>query len=698
MSGTHVFYNGVLMRDCVLTEYDQTLEMDQSHTDVVFSRTKITVESMLVAICPDTDITLQVGPNGLHNSIVWLPTDPGSSLINLAAEMDWFLPDRVKRVQQMLEEPRKDFWMAVNGATFKNRPSNDNQAAPSDTDIDQDPYRIVLAATGMTEQQVQDYRTGSTNLGKITAFFAGKTTEIDREKVLDCANGPMPKPVRIIKLDGGRAARIVFSIEVCRVYTQVDESAASLPPVRDAGRVVGIISNRWGIRETIDEEWKTNYNIEGVIRIADRRYQADAYRIMTTCHMIPYAQLTSREFYQTPDGLTLNYRYSMKEEGEAAPPLTVKWGGEFRESVQIGAITQSSMNVKVIGSVNPPGQMTNQQYKLYMFDVLMKIIGHRINITGNLANAIPGQHPKTQVIKDFTIMESIGKPEVGVSVLVSNSGEPMFNGLRLRVNTLLGKEMSLPGGYDPKWWPIPPAYTWDVESMSEKWELGSAYDQYFQSPASEWHGKPRGLAINHAQIGTRNNTIPTLSYMYELPTPTGDSLSNLAYGFNNDTDFYWAGSQFGGFSYIQVEAENLSTRKQGQMVLPLSKPRPVSAYGSAGVPGETISVVPIHAGVQKRQYKAVCSRIGTWPQVPLAQQTISQGGVVETLLDQEISLEPPKPDSDGKTLTYTIHCLFTYAINKAADFLRAPNDPRINLPTGSDLVAISQLVDGNRFT
>jgi hypothetical protein len=704
MSGTHLFYNGVLLRDCELVEYDQVIEQDESHTDVMYSRVSITVSSRLVSIVPDTDITPIIPANGLHPSTTWLPTDPGG-LPPSGSNLDWTLPDRLKRIMQLLEEPRKDFWLAINSTTFRGRPGLDPEAAPSDDFLQQDPYRIVLAATGLSNQDVTDAQESlgaidNAGLDYIKAFYAGKETKIERRKVIDCNNGPKPSPVKVAGFEGARVARLMFTIEICRPYTQAFDSSSSLPPVRDAARCKGIISHRWSIRESIDDEWKTSIAIEGSLRVSDRRYRPDAMRTMTTQYMIPWAKLESREFFQSKDGLSLSYRYNMKEAGVAPPPLTVKWEGNYRESVANGARTVSTVDCRLIGSVTPPGNMTIREYKLYMFEVLMKLLRSRVNLDGIPANAVAGQFPKTQILRDFTIFESMNKPEIGVSAVIDSAGEKMSDGLYLRLSSLLGTTANLnPAPYDPMWWPIPPAYTWDVAEMStgEKLSLGSAFDQYFQTPVSEWHGKPRGLAVNYYQQGSReSDAVTDTVYMTGLPTPRIEATATTTGTLSNNL-FYWSDTQYSGNSYIQFESENSQTRDEGVMVLPLSKPRPVySSSSSLGRAGDTVSIIPIHAGVQYRTFKSVATRTGTLPMVPVPKITINLENAVETLVKSEYHLENPKPSSDGKTLNFTIQCRFVYALSQPSSYARLPTDQRLMDGITSDLIAIGSFTDGNR--
>lgn len=653
MSGTHLYYNGVLLRDCELLEFDQLIEKDKSGTDPLYSRFRITVASTLVSLLGMDDYTPPT--TDIHLSTIASPLPARN-----------FLVDRLHGIQEKLQEFRKDFWFAINGSSYRTLAAVDD--APVDTDASNSPYRIVLAATGLL--------TDVSIAGKVGHYFTGKETDIDRVDVIDADNGPKPSNVRITKIDGGRAMRVQMTIEVCRCVCG-EESDYTAPPVRDATRVEGVISNRWSVRETIDETWRTSFTIEGVLVISDQRYKADSMRLMTSQHLIPYAKLTGREFFVAEDGLTLRYRYSMQEVGAAPPPLIVDWEGTYTEKSDQSAITMSTINAKIKGTVTPPNGWTLELYKSYMMDVLLKLITSRITLDGNNPGKLPGTNPHEHIIKDFTIIETMNKPELAINVIVQNQADEMFSDFQLRLFNL-GKAMEFIG-YDEKWWPIPSAYTWDTETMRrEKSLLGSAYDAFYQSPCSEWHGKPRGMFVDDAKeragdtiyVYTEISGPPTLTNYVPFPTYTP--------GGGSPEQFNWSEDQVTkGASYISVEAENRYEGNRGKMVLPLSKAR-ASSSGT-----QTLVVIPVHAGVTMRSFTMVCSRDNDWPKVPAPKEVLALSGKpIETLVSAVVLPEAPKLGTDGKTFTYTVQCKFDYAVSNTPTEFKVPRDPRVKPISG----------------
>jgi hypothetical protein len=666
MSGTHVFYNNVLMRDCELIEFDQLIENEKSGTDPKYSRFRITVASTLISL-------LSTDPEAAPPSSLEQPAGHLSTVaIPHSGSFKWTLPDRIEVIQQRLQEHRKDFWFAINGATYK--PQVDPEQPPIDTPASNDQYRVLLAATGLD-------REGKAT-GNLAGYYTGRETAIYRREVIDADHGPKTSNVRILKIDGGRACRVQVTIEVCR-YIKSDASEPATPPTRDAAKVEGVISNRWSIRESLDDDQRTSITVEGVLIVSDHRYKADAMRLMTSTHLIPYAKMTGREFYVAENGLELQYRYNMQERGPAPPELIVNWDGTYTEKMEGYAMTNSVISLKIRGTTAPPAGWSLRAYKLYMLDVLMKMIGARIRLDVNNPNRLPGFNPHDQIVKDFTLVESMNQPELSVSCVIQHAGDQLHRDFLLRVDSV-GRELPF-ANYDPRWWPIPPAFTWDVASMNslEKKFFGSNYDMYSQTPQDSWHGKPRGWAVEFAPEERTGD----LDSVYIVAGPggaQGPALSNVTInGFASDS-LNWSDEHTQrGASYISVESENKYAGDRGKMALPLSKPR-VDPYGATGP--ETSIAIAVHAGITLREFVFNCTRQNDWPKIPAPKDKLlvppvpgqANGAMSETLL--KATVVPFKPDfePDGRTGVYTVQCRFVYMTSRAPEAFRVPRDPRIN--------------------
>ncbi|MGN6136529.1 MAG: hypothetical protein ACTHOU_18755, partial [Aureliella sp.] len=330
MSGTHLFYNGVLMRDCQTLEWNQAIEYDESHTDVLYSRVRITVVSTLIGLFRNPEDNQ---PTTDGTRAMWEFEQQNKSTVAVRPIAGETIVDRLQEIQSLLSKPRKDFWYALNAVT-SNRPPADHVPYADYTQVGS--YRVVLAATGLDQKiynavKDQQKKDAKARLGELlpegnVSGPLGQKTRIEKKRVIDCNNGPKPISVSVVAINGGQNIRVQFTIEVCRPFTTAKDDdpavTSSVPLVRDAGDTSGkgVISNRWKITEELDQAWQTSLAIEGTLVVSDHRFKPDAMRLMTSCALFPYAQLQRRQFAYSADGLTMKYRYEMRETGIAPPP------------------------------------------------------------------------------------------------------------------------------------------------------------------------------------------------------------------------------------------------------------------------------------------------------------------------------------------------------------------------------------------
>ena len=674
MSGTHLYYNGILMRDCKIDEYVDSIEYDESGVDPLYSRIRITAVSSLVAI---TRYGIQSNPSTVlseHPSTIGIDTQYQTG--PAAPDVDFTTAvGRLKLIEERLQQPRKDFWLAVHAAT-RNVPAN----FPIDDFSTMASFRIVLAATGEQYDQTSATSPNRNPNAKIEAF-AGEDTDIDRDTVLDSNSGPRPISARATFV-GGQFIRVELSIEICRcLCEEIPGGEGAAAPVRDARKVDGVISNKWSVTESIDQNWATTHTIDGTLVVKDQRFKAMAMRTMVHPRLFPYAKLESREFTVDKTGLKLGYRFTIKERGSAPPPGLVDWDGTYTESSGPGTGNQiGSLSLRVRGPIARPAGMTAKQQKSIMLRALYAIAESRISGINGAWNPLPGQNNKTAVVKDGVVIEKMGQPELELRISVQYSSAEL-NEFNLRLENM-GKELDI-DPYNPMWWPQPEFYQWDIEAENADSRLINEEGSYLeggynQSPCSLYHSMPRnamtdkiGLAIEASSDGS---TVPMpktfRSYMvksiYGADLKAIDSnivVNAAASGLN-------IAEQLSGFPYLQWDSEVRYNTQTGKIQLPLSKARLYpggSAYSGVGL--QTAVVVKLHAGMAQRVYKVIATRQGQWPKVPAPLlQYASSGNPVEELIDQQIISETPKLDSDHTTMQYSIQVQWVYALSRPPDY------------------------------
>ncbi|MCC7334454.1 MAG: hypothetical protein IT422_05140 [Pirellulaceae bacterium] len=715
MSGTHLFYNGVLMRDCEMIEFAQVIEYDESETDPLYSRFRLTVASTLISLHstnPSDGPPINLGDtsNALtrqHLSTIALPAVTGETVV-----------DRLQFIESRLQQPRKDFWLALNATTNKPLVNNSpDQFTPAKDSSANDSYRIVLAATGIDDfaDMSTDENDGTKGGRKVTGMLAGATqftnVQIERKDVVDANNGPKPQGVNVVQINGGRSMRVQVTIEVCRPLCQPSTDPTT-HPIRDAKKVKGVISNRWSIQETLNENWEAEIVIEGTLIISDQRFKADSMRLMTSTGMFPYAKMTGRMFSTSADGLKLKYRYTIKEAGISPPPYIVDWSGKYSESMQTGGKAIGTMNVKVRGTHKIPATIKDfngefitdhRRYKLYLTDWIMLIIQSRLAVA-DAFDPEPGKKPDTMVPVDFVVIENMKEPEIEARLTVLHSGPDPYKKFSVRLHnfgkTIYDATNPALANWDPTEWPIPPAFTWEANPRHNK--MGSAYDCYFQSPCSQWHGKPEGLArdfdLQQPPTDPVEENVPTTeAYLYGgdtsaltvgLPTAIPNPVLPL-------TSYGWSDENLAqGFTHLSVDIENHYDGNTGILALPLSKQRNTES-GPA-----TVAFIPVHAGIQGRTFRMLASRQGAWPKVPAPMVTISNSsaGYVEKLMKAEVLPSAPKLESDGRTLRYTVEVKWTYVSSRpiganAGDAYRTSSDPMDKTTPTTNLLPIDSFYD-----
>ncbi len=469
MSGTHLFYNGVLFRDCETLEYSSILEYDESGTHEKYMRTRVTVASTLVSLykripgtAPGSSLvpTTPVAPNNQHFSTIYIPPVL-PQLVGDTEGTDETTPARLEEIMERLAEPRKDFWYAVNGVTNPQSQQapvvpvvpgafpKENRSAGFQVAAE-NPYRLILIATGITPG------------GSFTDYVQGVNgdTTVKRVNVFDANNGPKPSGLASLKLYGGNVMRVQATFEVCRVLSKPIADANNPDPGYDAQKVRGVICNTWGVTDSLDDDGAVTHTVNGKIVVKDKRYKVNALRMAAFPLAFPYARLIGRQYTVDHSGLVLEYQYTYKQAGAAPPQGIRKYDATYTEMVGMGGtasgVFKASMNIKVQGWYDRSDGLTTllqreRVQKMVLIRGAMTILAARISGMAMVWNAIPGQNPKTTTLVDAKVIEKVGHPELELQVTV-NYGDSNRTEFLSRLENM-GYPLPIPD-YDPRWWPI----------------------------------------------------------------------------------------------------------------------------------------------------------------------------------------------------------------------------------------------------
>ena len=758
MSGTHVYYNGVLLRDCETIEHQSLIEYDESNTHARFIRTRITVASTLISVYSPGVSTPQL-PAAQHSSTIQIPPITDETMVG-----------RFEEILQLLSEPRKDFWYAVNAVNDTPPAEVNGVQIPKEVNVAS--YRLVLVATGIIPKppvvsEDPEAPPPPPPTDRYVQLFGNNLT-VERVNVLDANAGPKPMGIDVREVMGGQLMRVQATFEICRVLSKPVDDIAD--PVYDAQRARGIISNTWSCIDSMDDDGNVQHVIKGEIRLKDQRYKPNAMRMFAFPLAFPYARVVDRQYSTDESGLLLRYEFTMKHAGAAPPPGVRKFEADYVESVRIGqkGPCTARMNITVWGwqhrSLDGDIAINDREktQKRLLLRGIHTILWSRIRgINKNwLPDPIPGATGTTTQLVSCDVFEKVGHPKLTMSVVVSYTDEDQSefaNRVRNMGNSFfIDVNGPAPQGfqpYDPRWWPIDnewgrllnedaanPNFRNAAYPYASKGEPNKSdyFTGYYHSAGSQRHTLPRltGRTVNGddassewAKPGgytpstavppaedteatavvhpvTFNATLLTPSvnlngYIVMGPLPPVEDASNTGV-----TDV-----QSTAFCYVQWNSEIKSDTNQGMVALPLSQPRDIpqaklASYGAGFYQGKECSVtVRLHAPLTQRIVSGTATRNNTSPQIPdpLKQFLHYEGSGttkvitnVETLMSKEIVMENPVLLADKCTRQYTLSFRYVYSLSNpwAGD---ASEGESVDLPWGID-PTIKADSRGNRIT
>ena len=479
---TTLFYNGVVMRDCETQSFEQSVEFDESNTDVLFSRFRIRVASTLTAV---------------HYSGTPFGIDTTSGLTAV---------QRMQDIQARLWVPREDFWFAVDGAVTDEKLGGTPQNAS------------LLTATGSVEG-VMPVHPLFLDLGYIS-----------RSTVSDMDNGPKPKNVHIEQIFGGRAMRVSFDIEVCR---RLCLPGVDNPPVR-FGIVAGnssVISNRWTLEESKGETWLTTRSFSGTLRVSHSSFWPHMMRALVVPPLLRGYRRMRQSFTDDPTGLVLKYRIE-DQQAEAAPPWpAIDWKAHHAEngSGPNGSVLTGEISVRLTGATGVD--------KVQLIASAGKIATDRISGLSLIWDDSGKRVSNRVQIQSASVVNILNEPTIELRIVARYTAPDQARALALRINemgkpltTLTGFDYTETEGYDPKVWPVPLPY----DSASP----AGTFACYLQSPCSIWHGFPSGTLPGSnppaARPPKKPSGDPDQPTIYRSPNPLPDDRTYLKEYYQND--------------------------------------------------------------------------------------------------------------------------------------------------------------------
>lgn len=617
---TTVIYNGVIMRDCETKTFSQSVEYDPSNTDQIYSKFTVSVASTLVA----TSYPRQ--SFGIN------PPWSGAPAETVAA--------RAKQIFALLSEPRKDFWMLIEGQATHER-------------LD------VVSAAGITEALLiaaGDLQLNTSgNPGVISLNPLNPNSPVaSKAFYADVDNGPKPKNVKITEIIGGRSFRVEFEIEVSRKICI--PGFVDTPPVAPGGVLTAdnrIISNRWSLEESKDENWVTTKVISGTLRVAHHSYWPHAMRLLCVPTLLDGYKRIRQSYNDDPTGLTLKYRIEDQQAYAAPPWPAISWKGHHAETMSgpNGSIFGGEFSIRLTGSMNVD--------KVLLIGAAGKVAVDRLKGLVPPYDQYGKRTNYTTILQNASIINMLDEPTIQMRVQVKYTDPDPAKALTLRILEM-GKPLTTIAqgedpkyaieGYDPKKWPVPLPY----DSTSP----AGVFSCYLQSPCSVWHDMPGGLPPGGPGITPPERKPGSPSgepdEPYEPETGSEGSLTipdDPANELLASTDIYQ-------FPYDFVDMTSRYEVNNGWIQLPLAN---VDADAD-----KTASLIKLHGNVARRILTVIASRDGRQPKIPLlAEESVDHNGIREVLDKWWIEGKAPQLLAGAQGRRFAVQVQYIYLLERA---------------------------------
>jgi hypothetical protein len=694
MSGTHIFYNGVELRDCTTETFTQKTVWDETK-NAIYSHFRIRVSSSVFGFFNEDNPTD-------YNELVSHPSTVETQRTGINANDMRTAVDRMQIIHRLLSTPRKDFWYAIH---------NTRRA-----DVEESVYQVLVASTGQDAKIDGDPQYFKDLFGNnVQIEYNTKDNQslnIKREHCLDANNGPIPIEVSIQDIFSGNAFRISFEIEVhrilCKDVLDPDEDPPSWidPDSELMKKNKYVLSNTWSSEETMDEQWRRVRVVEGTLRVRDTTAWGHAFRSLCLPGLLPGYKRASTRFASDPTNIVLKYRIEDRQ-AEAAPPLpAIDWKMVHTDSAR-NEYGQVNRQV-TIDLVGPP-----RINRIALAGAALNVLDARFpgasKPVDDLAR-VKGINPVPFVRDALVVTQPSDAPTVSIMCNIRLTVDPVGGGAASFANAIMNSSTNLSiAGYNPERWPTPKPF--DLDSPA------GIFATYLQSPCSVWHGI---AAIQRIDFGG-----PTL---WNFDTAKNEAVILPSVG-DNAAPKYWLESDYMEYAsptaltdavpvttpkhytypYTFVDIDNRYSTDHGMMVLPLSGKRPMGIHDSgpnAGQPNglgpfrHTVAI-PVHAGVTTRIITVNATREGRPPELPEpAEYLVDPNGVVEQLIDKsELILDAPKLSEGNSHRIFSGQMRLTYLLARplaSNERFRSANNPALVSSPGHNWVPGTAIFSKNR--
>ena len=484
----------------------------------------------------------------------------------------------------------------------------------------------------------------------------------------DVNNGPKPQSCNITHIAGNKVYRIRFSIQVCIVLC-VGEHKDYL-----TGQTVTvpfssspILNNRWSLIDTKDENLYTTRTWTGILRVAHTAVNPNWLRHMCLPHQTKGFRRQRMNWTATPDGLSLKYEITDKQEYQAPPHPATTMRGTYTESVGAGGkLGHARVNVELQG---PPDAAKD--------DLYVRCVQICLDRIGTFTETMPaGNQP---VLLSAQLTEYLGECRVSLSVeflrAPNTAGQPGLVPQRYwnAVTTTIGTPFRMTG-YDPKQFIKPSPY--DGSSPA------GVFVMYLQSPCNDWHG------MAHAAPIPAEETTPVQGYD-DNHQPT--QYFGVSEDLQQDPLIERYSEAHATWPYTFYQLSNRYIINHGKTQLAI-------ADDDAALTDPSAVVVKLHRPMATRLLHVTAERVGQWPEVPKPVDLSDPNDIPETVLSEDILVHDKELMQDGKNYKYRLEIEYVFALSRAptaTEKLRAGSDPADTTRPADSFYPLNLRTEGN---
>lgn len=449
---------------------------------------------------------------------------------------------------------------------------------------------------------------------------------------VDTNNGPRPLSAVVTSVISDKVFRVSFSIE-CRLSHCSYMSGTGFAKTK----ATPIVSNRWSVRESMDDNYFLTRTISGHIIFTHSLSSAHAYKSQCVPPLEDGFRRESIEFDELPNGLEATYSVTDRQTHTAAPwPLT-KFSARHEEQINDALDITSSMTVNCYGDPH-----TRKQDMLIR---AVQIADARLEFTNPKRQNFHYTH--VGLIDDMGdenhIELSIGIRRYDKSQRTTFDLMAVNLGKTLKLPTLPNAQESAGSDpYNPRRSRRPAL--WGYDSKGPRNPVQSfLLHCYLQTPCDPQKGMWQGVKEQpQPKLPDQPTTLATA-----IDGGIVDSLSPPP-----PSDLYSPGHSEAIYVHAAMTSRYVTDTIRAQMPL---------AY-QAGE--DTARTVKLSGGACKRIIKVDCERLGKVPLIPSPMEDYRDGKLIGRLLRYWVEAHPPTVSPTGDKKVFRLTAYYVYAMNR----------------------------------